>query len=343
MARRPKPKRLAARGDVEGLIRAVRFRDETIDAGGMPVDMGAQVRLEAVTELSTLGGPRALVGLGAAMSDPDHHVRAAAITALGRRAQSDHDAADVLVVTVVRRPPAALQDREQVARALVNSRQERLAERLVDEVLALPEGTEIPDVGGLLLLLVDRAPEADTDHLVVRLIETLRRPGTLEGRRAETLLGWLRSRAVPALMDAVRPPAAPRPGLISALGRTRDSRVTPLLTSLLTQKDSALRRAAVDALGLVRDPRSIEALLYASADEDYETRTAAIRAITAFGPLSVAVAINAGARAGGHLPGAAGDQIPAGGSTAPAHVAEGLYPGNPDFGEPAEGFSDPER
>src|SRR3954469_25453876 len=81
-SRPPRVRKLAEKGDVGGLIRALTYRDPVKDREGRILDLGMRTRLAAVEALAGLTGKQAMTGLSMALDDGEIEVRRAAIEAL---------------------------------------------------------------------------------------------------------------------------------------------------------------------------------------------------------------------------------------------------------------------
>ncbi len=83
--RAPDVEKLARKGKVAGLIRALSYEDVIIASDGRPVDLGAGKRASAATHLAACDDPAVDAALVQGMRDPEEEVRLAAIRAFGRR------------------------------------------------------------------------------------------------------------------------------------------------------------------------------------------------------------------------------------------------------------------
>jgi HEAT repeat protein len=253
------------------------------------VDLGAEVRRQAVEALATLHLPGAYDGLLRALEDPEEAVRVAALR--GLRERGDPVAVEQLTSAVTNwTEPQYARARQEALETLAFLRDPTAPRRAAAGLLT--RAAELDDAADAAVLRrLTRAGGHDA------LIGTI---GDLIGRlregdapaRTRTLLVWLAPESVEPLIEAL-PSVPARREAILALGQTHDSRAVESLCSVLLSDDEpAIRAAAANALGEIRDPAAVEALLLATGDPDYEIRTAASDSFDRLGNSAVAVAMS---------------------------------------------------
>jgi HEAT repeat protein len=279
----PRVEKLRRREDVQGLLRALQYHDETLPDGG------AGVRRDAVLGLMPLDASEIHAALSRAVSDPAEIVQTAAIVAL--RDRGGVQAIEPLVAAVVNLPP----DRSP---------------RALEAAVAALEVVGDPDVPLRVAgALVARQSELeDQEHVILRrlafaadeaggvaltisyLVSILGEPE--RGLQAIPLLVALAPQSVDPLIAALNEERQSEHAAV-ALGYTHDSEgVEPLCHLLLRSDDPALRRAAAWALGEIRDPAATEALLLATSDADHDVRTEAGAAFDQFGNAGLALTLS---------------------------------------------------
>ena len=278
--------KLRARGDVDGLARALAYEDPITDRDGEFVDLGAPVRVEAVTALGEIGDPGARDALATSLDDPEGSVRAAAIRALSRQPQPG-DVQAIAGAVAGWKDQTFAEAREEALNALCVRRDPDGPRALATALLNRDDF--LTDVDREALLRVIAASGLGPGRVAVgELIASLAREGATW--RARTMLAWLSPASVAPLLAALRDPQLRREAAL-ALGATRDARaVEPLCELLQSDADPTSRAAAAAALGEIRHPAAVRALLEATADADYAVRTEAIAAFDLLGNVGVAVA-----------------------------------------------------
>jgi HEAT repeat protein len=284
-SRPPRVQKLTAKGDVEGLIRALAYEDAVKDREGRLLDLGARTRHQAVEALAAQSGNRATQGLAVALDDPDHGVRRAAIAALRERGADAEAPLARAAIAWTDREFAGIRAAAVAALAAVSDA--NTSRRTAHALLERP--TKLTDQDGALLREVADAggPEAlgtTVADLVARLEDSA------DAERARLLLAALAPESVDPLVAALGNARICVEAAL-ALGAIRDSRATePLCHAVLASDSRELRAAGAWALGEIRDPSAVETLLVASGDDDYAARAAALDAFDKLGNAAVAVA-----------------------------------------------------
>ena len=286
--RRPKVRRLAAKGDAKRLVRALGYHDQLSDSQGRLYDLGVGVRRDAALALASVADT-ADIDVGAALigalGDPSRQVRRAAAAALGARREGRATAA-------LAEAALTWQDARDEAPRLA------AADALTD--LSGPESAE-----QLVRILIERPMQAAlARELVMRMVrsggaETARgacataaaalsaNDGARADRAAE-VLSWLGDIGVEPVLAALDGAQSPPVPAIRVLGWLGDLRACDPLIRLLSNGDADVRAAAAAALGEIADPASAPALVAASRDPDHMTRAAALEALGRLGPLAIA-------------------------------------------------------
>jgi HEAT repeat protein len=301
----PKPslKRLAKSGDIDGLVRALDYR-ELIVENGVRFDLGAPLRMDAVEILAGSSDPRARDAIVPALSDESVEVRLAALRAL--RDRVDRHVVDVLARAVAFTP-------------LRKRRFESEAEERLFEVTRVWRGEAIAALAaadapaaleGVVSCMIHRAgdgPLEESDLEVLRLLQAASGVRDVLPEIAQLLVDWLdhespavAGRTAQALGtfggSALRPleHALEDPGrrvaAIRVLGRLRDKSVSSSISVHAEDADPKVRLAVMEALGELRDPAAVRALLNGANDFDYDVRTAACAALDRVGTAAVIVA-----------------------------------------------------
>jgi HEAT repeat protein len=277
--RRPNVRRLARRGDVDGLAAAAAFRDDLSERDGRALDLGAATRRAAVEALAGRQEPAARAALREAVVDSDDEVRATAIAAV--REAGDEAAIGPLAESWRRAREAAALD------ALVSFAEPPAADAYAH---ALSDAVEPDDAESIRELLGRVTPE----FAAALLAGLARQLGADDGRgeRAAALLAAAGPAAVEPAVVALSDPTG-RLRAAATLGALRDTRGVAPLVTLVGDADPAARRAAVSALGDIRDARAVQALLGATRDDDFDVRAAAVDALNGLGAVAVIYSIGA--------------------------------------------------
>lgn len=284
--RRPDIARLERKGNLAGLLAALRYEDPLLDRSGRLVDLGAEVRVAAVEALGRLAIPPALEGVAGALNDPELSVRRAAVRVLARVDAGPATAA-LARAAVQWRSPSLQELREEATEALLARRDEGQSRHIAEELATLPDEPDDQDAR-LLRRLALSDGHASLQGVVSELAAYLR-PRPI---RAAKLLAALAPESVPFLIAMLEDRQVQAPAAL-ALGGTHDSRAVEPLSRLLLESDQpAVRAASARALGEIRDPAAVESLLLAAADQDYTVRLEAGQAFDRFGNVAIVVAMS---------------------------------------------------
>src|SRR5205814_1937265 len=90
--RRPNVGRLARRGDIEGLRKALRLREMSVDEQGVEWDLTVDIRASAASALEKFEAEGIAEDLAAALADPHPAVRGAVIARIGAGRNGDREA-----------------------------------------------------------------------------------------------------------------------------------------------------------------------------------------------------------------------------------------------------------
>lgn len=284
-------RRLARRGDVDGLVLALDRRDRLVDGEGRVVDLAAGVRVEAVHALGLVGDPRSVEGLiRVGLLDEVDAVRAEVVRALERH--RDPEVVAALVEGAACWPAPYPRSRGAALEVIAGYGYSSAAVDFVGYLLSRPLEPDEDDEQ-CVRFLVGGAPGSETaEAIAVLLAETLENGSEDEADRAAAMLPWLGHAGVPATVAVLRSaPVAARRRAALALGRLGDSDALDPLVAALESADPDLRLAAVRALGELRDPRAVAPLMRASHDEAYSVRTEASTALDDLGTVAVIVGI----------------------------------------------------
>ncbi len=233
-------------------------------------DPAAQVRAQATLALCAIEEMGALGAVHHMLEDPDRKVRACAVAGLIRHGGLDGVLACADLLKRMLSSPDA-DDRERAAWVLGEVGVQNFYQPLIP-LLADPSER-------VRLAAIEAAGRLKTDQLWEPLLGQLRQP-----RLANAAIAALAA-AGPAVFDTVAGllrdtshPAALRAQLPKVLARLQDTRVAPLLSELLTDRESAVRTSAIQALnvlvdrtpGLRLDPTLIGAALKAESRAFFE-------------------------------------------------------------------------
>jgi HEAT repeat protein len=283
--RRPRVERMSRKGDVEGLCRALGYRDRVALRDGESADVGAPVRREALQALHEAEGEGVVEAVAAALAeDDDAGVRVEAGRAL--RAQR---ATGAMVDALVRpHDELPVEARAELESGLREAEDPSLGGLFAERLIA--DGGDPGDgERDLLEKLISRAQEDSRLAVASASVSELATEDPGRRERAVFVLSCLGSAGTEALRDALDQPR--RAQAAWALGRLRDSAALPDLMALLEDDEPPVRAAAARALGTIRDPRAVEALLRASTDEEFVVRDASLEAIDQLGTAAVAFAV----------------------------------------------------
>jgi len=287
--RRPNVRRLARRGDVAGLIRALEHTDIVLDRQGRPWDVGGLVRRDAVEALAGRDDPAALEALIGRLSDEDESVRLAAIGAIRHR--PDGQVIRALAGGVGSWPsPEGDGSRAEALDALLEIGHPRTLELLVVAMVRRAGGRPLDESDASSLRTVQAHHGETVREVTWRLIAPLTDDRVEVEDRAETMLTWLEPHSLEPLVAALDRPQV-RCRAARALGTLRDNRAVGPLVDTIFDQDPTVRRTVARALGEIKDPSAAGVLLRSSRDPDYGVRDAAIGALDQLGAAAVMVAV----------------------------------------------------
>jgi hypothetical protein len=288
--RKPNEKSPAKADEVDGLVEASQYQDDT-RGDGIPSDAGAPIREEAALagdEGSHEEDREAIVNrLTDALTDPADHVRCGAARALYRLGESR-----ALAEAVATLPYDEGRARSIAVRGLVALRHPGSSAALADALIhrddERPLGKEDTD---LVATLIDREATAGGADAVVELAAMgLRDERSIVASRAEELLERLAPASRDRLIEELENGSGSyRAGLI--LGRMKEPRALELLIAALGHPDPLVRSESCAALGELRDPAAAEPLLIATRDREYDVRIRASEALDRLGTAAIVVGV----------------------------------------------------
>ena len=246
--------KMSEKGDVDGLIRALRHEDE-------------EVRWEAAEALGEIGDERAVEPLIQALRDNNEVVRESAAGALGEI--GDSRAVEPLI--------QALKDEDEDVRY----RAAYALGKIGDSRAVEPLMQTLRDEDGDVQIEAAEALGKMGEKAVEPLIQILKDENEDVRWGATLALGEIGdSRAMEPLIQALRDEDHNvRWGAASALGKFGDSRAVEPLIQALRDEDDDVRLRAAEALGEIGDSRAVEPLIQALKDEDEDFQEAALASI----------------------------------------------------------------
>jgi HEAT repeat protein len=333
--RRPRIKQLRRRHDVEGLWKALGYRDEVRTTDGTVVDLGRSVRREAMAALRGIDDDRVIPAAREALEDEDPEVGLEAARALKERGAADE------VVDALARSPERLTEevRIELRAAVLEPGAPAVGALFAEQIIRYgDQATRPDDEPAFLVELLSRHSASDRELAAWDAVAELGADDEGRAERAFVVLSCLGDDGVQALREALDRPH--RAHAARALGRLRDSSALPDLIDLLGDADAPARAAAAQALGDIRDPRAVEGLLQASTDDEFVVREACIEAVDKLGSAAVVFAMAAfvqpllsGPAAGQitatSFPSPGAEDLPSH-SDAPAAISSGSLPGTVD-------------
>jgi HEAT repeat protein len=300
--RQPNVRRLQRAQDLEGLARALEYREIVSDRDGRRVDRGARVRGEVVEVVAEWQDPRAVEVLVRGLRDDTSYVRLKAIEAV--RGRRDDRVLEALAegVGALRTVPdaAALRGqlhsldpvRAKALDALVELADPRAPERIAAHMVhrAGDEPLTETDESAFRAALA-AVPDGGGPQLAASIAALLGHERPEVRTRAQAVLRWIGPASVEPLIAALRQPHL-RGLAIAPLGELGDARAAQPLLDTLSDHDPAIRSAAARALGELRHPSCVEGLMLATHDDDHGVRTEAIGALEQLGTAAVIVAMH---------------------------------------------------
>jgi HEAT repeat protein len=288
VSNKPDVPTLAQQDDVEGLVEAASFEDFRPGRDGGTVDLGAQVREEAILALGDLEPETCNDTVTGALSDPSDRVRVAAVRVLYAHADAVPlaDAIPWLPTESGDSRPLAL---EALALLAEPGCAPTLAEALVHARGDDPVGDEETALLAMLLELEDSS-EATTE-VIEELLSALADERAVVADRAEDLLARLAPGSIEGVVSELKAGAVPHRAA-SVLGRIADTRAMDPLMEALRHREPAVRAESAAALGKLRDPAAVEPLLRATRDPDPNVRAQAGGALDRIGTVAVVVGVS---------------------------------------------------
>ena len=285
--RRPNVGRLARRGDIEGLRKALRLREMSVDEQGVEWDLTVDIRASAASALEKFEAEGIAEDLATALADPHPAVRGAAIATASRLGTTA--GVEPLLDCVAERPAG---DEELSAKALdllVSWRLEGAAEGLADRLLRADRATVEDDELDALDRLLGADPRGDAArdaviHTVVARIGAGRN-GDREAKATRILLRLGRG-AVDHVHASLSDGKA-TPGMVTAAGLLGDARAVGSLIGAMNSPDPDVRASAATAAGKLNHTQAVPALLSATQDREQAVRDAASAALDRMGTAAV--------------------------------------------------------
>lgn len=290
--RRSTPERLAARGRVDALIRALGLResDSATTKTGELVDLGVARRASAASFLAAAEGHVVEEALRRALADPAANVRVAALRSLVSR-RATIGTADVAMILVW--PEDAARQTGAAALEELSSADSSMAAHLVRSYLAVEVRPSATLPSSRVQSFLTQCSSDDRKDLVEDAVKRL----TCEGHaiRAAQVIEAAPAVSLQGLVAALQNPAA-RLHAIEMLGRLRDSSASRTLVSAMEDPDPAVTAAVIRALAQIKDPRTIESILRRTTDDSFEVREAAMNALDSFGTAGMIWGVASAAR-----------------------------------------------
>ena len=285
---KPNVKTLARREDVDGLVDAATFQDLLPGRQGETVDLGAEVREEAILALGALGPEAGNGTVTGALTDPSDRVRVAAVRVLYAREE-----AEPLAQAVAWLPSGRGHSRRLTLQALIELAKPDSARSLTGALVRARGEEPVDDEAAALLETLLEAAESSevTSGVIEELLAALADKREIVADRAEELLAGL----APASLDGVIAElkggkAAARAAAV--LGRIRDTRAMDPLVEALDHREPRVRAECAAALGELRDPAAVDPLMRSTRDSDHTVRAQAGWALDRIGTVAVVVGVS---------------------------------------------------
>jgi HEAT repeat protein len=285
---KPNVPTLAQQEDVEGLVEAASFEIFLPRRDGGTVDLGAEVREEAILALGDLEPEACNETVAGALTDPSDRVRVAAVRVLYAHAD-----ALPLAQAIPWLPTESGDSRPLALEALALLAKPECAPALAEALVHArgddPVGDEETAVlAGLLEL--ENSSEATTE-VIEELLSALADERAVVADRAEDLLARLAPASIESVVSELQAGVVPHRAA-SVLGRTADTRAMDPLMEALRHREPRVRAASAAALGKLRDPAAVEPLLRATRDPDPNVRAQAGGALDRIGTVAVVVGVS---------------------------------------------------
>jgi HEAT repeat protein len=284
---KPDVRTLAQRKDVEGLVEAASFEDLLPGRDGGTVDLGAQVREEAILALGDLEPEAWNETVAGALTDPCDGVRVAAVRVL-----CSHEEAVPLAEAIPWLARGSGDSRRLALEGLAQIAKPECAPPLVAALVRArgddPVGDEETALLAVLVELEERS-EATTE-VIEELLSALADERAVVADRAEDLLAKLAPASIEGVVSELRGGAVPHRAA-SVLGRIADTRALDPLMEALRHRAPRVRAESAAALGKLRDPAAVEPLLRATRDPDPNVRAQAGGALDRIGTVAVVVGV----------------------------------------------------
>ena len=310
----PNIEKLKAKKDVDGLIKALTHRDESVrkiaaealgDVGGLRAvdpltaamrDEATPVAIAAAEALGKIGGSTAVYRLASA----PRSIQVPALQALASLARwGNTSAVEELVSALSDSDPAAQAVASHalgdIGAAAIGPVVSAVADRKIDAKVA---AVVLGRLGGSGVQSLVGALRDDRHWARVNLIETLREIGDpavepliaalrdetsgIQESAAEALGMMADLRAVEPLAGALAD-ARLRNVALAALGDIGDSRAFEPVVNALGDEQWLVRAEAAEALGKIGDPRAVEPLMSSLKDAEKSVRRAAAAALEQLG------------------------------------------------------------
>jgi pimeloyl-ACP methyl ester carboxylesterase/HEAT repeat protein len=274
MAKRPPNiDRLTRRRRVDGLIAALGYADWVTDQKGDAVDLGVDVRRDAVLALGLFNDVRAIeavVGVGFADEDP-----------------RVLEAAGLALVDLLQRAEADPEYRAEVASDGGDPDGEFGAVQIARTLLLTAEESQIEAHRDLLTRVLGGGSSSVLNEAIIdEMLQALgdSRPQVVE--RAQRMIVLHAGDHIEPIMAAVDDPVRAAPAAL-ALGELRENRALDVLAGGLSSTDPIVRRACAWALGELADSRGVAELFGATTDANYDVRKEAFAALDKLGSIGV--------------------------------------------------------
>jgi pimeloyl-ACP methyl ester carboxylesterase len=274
MAKRPPNiRRLTRRRRVDGLIAALAYTDWVTDQNGDAVDLGVDVRREAVLALGLFNDVRAIDAVvGVAFAEEDDRVL---------------DAAGSALVSLLQRAEADPQYRAEVTSDGGDPDGDAGPVQIARTLLLTADEAQIEANRDLLVrVLGGGSSSALSEAIVAEMLSALgdSRPQVVQ--RAQRMIVIHAGEQIGPIMTAVSDPVRAAPAAL-ALGELRDNRALGVLAAGLGSVDPMARRACAWALGELADSRGVSELFGATTDPNYDVRKEAFAALDKLGSIGV--------------------------------------------------------